>query len=63
MKSNEKKYYIAKSKKHAITLSYLSKQEPYVYPNKFELDKQVWSFVWDDNFDKVLKIVEELINK
>lgn len=63
MENNKKKYYIAKSKKHAMALSYLSKQEPYIYPNKFENDKQVWSFIWDSNFDRVLKIVEELINR
>ena len=56
-----KKYYIVTNKDMAITLKMLTRQEPYIYPNKFEKDQYVWSFRNDKVFQKTLTIVLNLI--
>lgn len=63
MKNNNKKYYIVKDKDIMTTLKVLTRQEPYVYPNKYDKEKFVWSFINDEVFQETLTLVLETIAK
>lgn len=63
MNSSNKKYYIIKDKDMAICLKILTQQCPYIYTDKFDNTRCVWSFQNDSSFKEALEIAHNLIQK
>ncbi|WP_303188437.1 hypothetical protein [Clostridium saudiense] len=57
------KYYIIKDKDIAVTIETLTGQHPYAYENKYEKGKFVYSFINDEKFKEIFKLVMELLHK
>lgn len=60
---NNPKYYIIKDQQVAITMETLLGRRPYIYPNKFEPNKSVYSFVNDAKFQQIFALVNKLIKE
>lgn len=57
------KYYIIKDKDLAVTIETLSGQHPFEFPHNFKAGSSVYSFVNDDKFKEIYKIVMDLLHK
>ena len=57
------KYYIVTNKDMATTLKMITRQEPFIYPNKFKNNEYVWSFVNDEAFQEALNFILKMIAK
>lgn len=60
MKKN--KYYIIRNKALATTIGYLLNRDYYTWDSKEGNGKKVYSFLWDDEFDKIMRQITEIRN-
>lgn len=60
---NNKKYYIVTNRDMATTLSMLTGQRPYIYPDKFDDTRSVFSFINDCKFKEIFDLVNKLIEE
>lgn len=57
------KYYIIKTKTLASTLEWITGQRPYIFKDRDDETKIIYSFIYNDDFKEALNILYQARNK
>lgn len=57
------KYYIIKTKTLAGTLEWITGQRPYIFKDRDDETKIIYSFIYNDDFKEALNILYQARNK
>lgn len=57
---NKQEYVLIRDQGLATTLSYLTNEKYFIFDDKFEKDKKVYSFVKTEKFKKALELIPSL---